>query len=75
MSFIPQPESLRKRNAFESKTMWGIFAGYYVAPWGLHTGNYLIAEFAALKNDTDAGVNQVKAHRVKEVVESFTGSY
>ena len=34
VSFMPQPESLKKRDAFESKTMWGIFVGYYVAPGG-----------------------------------------
>ncbi len=55
--------------------MWGIFAGYDVAPGGLHTGDYLIAEYAAPKNNTDAGINQVNAHRVKEVVASVTGSY
>ncbi len=44
-------------------------------PGALHTGDYLTAEYAALKNDIDAAMNQAKAHRVKEVVESVTGSY
>ncbi len=34
VSFMPQPEILKKQDAFESKTMWGIFVGYYVAPGG-----------------------------------------
>ncbi len=55
--------------------MWGIFVGYNVAPGGLHTGDYLIAEYAALKNNIDADMNQANAHRVKEIVESVTGSY
>ena len=42
---------------------------------GPHTGDYWIADYAALRNDTDAGTSQVKVHRVKEVVESVTGSY
>ena len=44
-------------------------------PGGLHTGDYLIADYAALKNNIDAGINQVKVHRVKEVVTSVVGSY
>ena len=42
---------------------------------GLHTGDYLIADYAALKNNIDAGINHVKVHRVKEVVTIVTGSY
>ena len=65
MRFMPQPKSFEKRDAFEPQTMWGIFVGYYIAPGGLHTGDYLI----------DAGINQAKVHRAKEVVTSVTGSY
>ncbi len=55
---MPLPDTFKKRDAFESKTMWGIFVGYHVAPGGLHTGGYLFAEYAALKNNIDAGMGQ-----------------
>jgi hypothetical protein len=34
VSSMPQPETLKKRAAFEAKAMWGIFVGYHVAPGG-----------------------------------------
>ncbi len=46
---MPQPETLKQRDAFESKTMWCIFVGCHVAPGGLHTCDYLIADYVGKK--------------------------
>ena len=35
----------------------------------------MIADYTTLKNNIDAGMNQVNVHRVREVVASVTGSY
>lgn len=64
------PTRETKSEEFESKTMKGLFAGYYVLPGGTWSGDYLVAEPDTPINDIDAAPfpqGKVRAHRTKEV--------
>ena len=68
VDFMPSPVGL-DREPFDSKTVPGIFVGYHEQPGGWHNGDFYVAEFPPFQSNPDAEPQDVRVHRIKEVVD------
>ncbi len=71
VDFMPQPDV--KVASMGPKTIPVIFIGYHVNPGWEWSGDYLVAGLEYFRADPDVPRNQVKIHRIKEVVPNTDG--
>ena len=44
VDFMPIPDKQKERAKLDTKTMLGLFVGYFTQPGGIFQGDYLVAE-------------------------------
>ena len=74
VTYMPQSVTADEKDSFEPTRVPGIFVGWHMHPGGIWSGDYLVADYVAIKNDIDIGPRMsgggphgAKIHRTKEV--------
>ena len=75
MDFLPTPRPGDKQGAFDDKTRVGLFVGFHMQPGGRWSGDYLVVEFARLRESPNTEPGSAKIHRVAEVMNVDFGKF
>ena len=70
---MPQPYT--KVESMGAKTIPGVSVGYHIHPGAMWSGDYLVADLAPLRKNFDVTREEIKIHRIREVVTNHTGKF